>query len=215
MKEALVLVAHADDETLGAGGTIAKIVQAGWRVTVVVISDGRRFGGGGKENRSSAEAACELLGVQELHFIGVPDQQFDTVSMATLADSVVQLNLTPDLIFTNSEADLNLDHRITCDVAKIIGRPRLKPVSILSCEVPATSFWNGKPFMANYYVDITDHIDTKVEAFNLYVHEVQPFPSPWCEEGLRLLAQYHGLQCGMPYAEAFTVIRGYEGLLPG
>ena len=215
MKEALVLVAHADDETLGAGGTIAKIVRAGWKATVVVISDGRRFGGGDKENRPGAEAACQVLGVHELHFIGVPDQQFDTVAMATLTDSVVQLHLTPDLIITNSDADLNLDHRITCDVAKIIGRPRLKPVSILSCEIPATSSWNGKPFPANYYVDITEHIDTKIQAFKLYENEIQPFPHPWSEQGLRLLAQYHGLQCGMPYAEAFTVIRGYEGLLPG
>ena len=62
---------------------------------------------------------------------------------------------------------------------------------------------------------ITEHIDTKIQAFKLYENEIQPFPHPWSEQGLRLLAQYHGLQCGMPYAEAFTVIRGYEGLLPG
>ena len=33
-KNALVLVAHADDETLGAGGMISKLLTQGWRVDV-------------------------------------------------------------------------------------------------------------------------------------------------------------------------------------
>lgn len=215
MKEALILVAHADDETLGAGGTISKLVESDWIVSVVILSDTKTYGRAGVENRSGAEAACEILGVHELQFLDIPDQKFDSVPMAELANSVAQLKLTPDLIITNSSADLNLDHRLVCDVAKIIGRPRQKPVSLLECEIPNTSFWNGTPFPANFYVDISDHIDRKIEAFKQYKHEISKFPDPWSERGLRLLAEYHGMQSGIRYAEAFTVIRGYEGRLPG
>lgn len=215
MKEALILVAHADDETLGAGGTIPKLIQDGWRITVAIVSDGSRYPDDGKENRSAVEAACEVLGISELHLIGIPDQRFDSVPIAELVQSVAKLKLLPDLIITNSDADLNLDHRLTCAVAKIIGRPQRKPVSILSCEIPNTAFWNGSAFPANFYVDITDYLETKIKAFEQYVNEIQPFPHPWSEGGLRLLAQYHGMQAGVPFAEAFTVIRGYEGRLPG
>ena len=44
------------------------------------------------------------------------------------------------------------------EVAKIIGRPREKPVSIIGCEIPNTSSWNAIPFHANYYVDISSTI---------------------------------------------------------
>jgi LmbE family N-acetylglucosaminyl deacetylase len=134
--------------------------------------------------------------------------------MAVFTQKVIDLKLTPDLIITHADTDLNLDHRITCNAAKILGRPRRKPVSILASEIPSTSFWNGRPFQANYFVDISDSIEVKVQAFEQYVHEIQAFPSPWSSEGLRLLARYHGMECGFPYAEAFSVIRAYEGCLP-
>ncbi len=214
MREAAVIVAHADDETLGAGGTIVKLLATGWNVAVVVFSDTIRFGGQGISNREGLQKACDLLGVRELHVLGFPDQQFDTVPMAALAQKLIDLDLAPDLIITHADTDLNLDHRLTADAAKILGRPRRKPVSILACESPATSFWNGRCFPADYFVDITDSLEIKVKAFEQYVHEIQPCPSPWSPEGLRLLAQYHGMQCGLPFAEAFSVVRDYDGRLP-
>jgi N-acetylglucosamine malate deacetylase 1 len=212
---ALVLMAHADDETLGAGGTIPKLVEKGWDVRVVILADGVvRMRGGEQDNRPAAHAACKLLGVDAPQFMGFPDQKFDQVAMADLAGSVAALDLQPDLIFTHAPTDLNLDHRLTCDVAKIVGRPKRKPVAILGCEIPNTSYWNGAPFPANYYVDIRHTLERKIEAFTRYDGELQPYPHPWSREALRVLAQYHGVQCGFELAEAFLLIRGYEGLLP-
>ena len=134
--------------------------------------------------------------------------------MADLANAVATLGLEPDLVITHVDTDLNRDHRLTCEVAKIIGRPKRKPVALLGCEVPSTSFWNGMPFPANYYVDITDQIDSKIAAFACYHNELQAYPHPWSREGLSLLARYHGMQAGLEYAEAYHVIRGIAGLLP-
>jgi LmbE family N-acetylglucosaminyl deacetylase len=216
-RRALVLVAHADDETLGCGGTIAKLVRhGGWEVRVAILGDGIvRTRGREQNNRHDAAAACAVLGVPAPEFLGFPDQKFDAVPMADLANAVVALGVAPDLILTHAETDLNRDHRLTLEVAKIVGRPRAKPVSILGCEIPNTTFWNGGQFPANYFVDITAELDAKVEAFTRYANELQPYPHPWSPEGLRLLAQYHGMQCGFAYAEAFTVVRAYEGRLPG
>ena len=111
------------------------------------------------------------------------------------------------------DMDLNKDHRLTCEVAKIIGRPKIKPISILGCEIPSTSFWNGRIFPANYYVDISNHINLKIEAFSKYHNEIQEYPHPWSKKGLKLLAEYHGMQSGFQYAEAFNIIRGYEDRL--
>jgi len=215
VKEALVLVAHADDESLGAGGTIPLLCRQDWRVQVVIVSDGHRFGGHGQSNRSMASKACATLGVHDLHFLDYPDQQFDTIPMAHLVEKVLGLGLSPDLVITHADQDLNMDHRLVAEAARIVARPRRKPVGVLAVEIPNTAFWNGRPFTANFYVDISATLETKVAAFAKYVHEIQPFPQPWSIEGLRLLAQYHGMQAGVPFAEAFTLVRGYDGLLPG
>lgn len=212
---ALILVAHADDETLGAGGLIQKIVKRKGTVNVVILSDGIvRARGIEQDNRADAIRACRHLGACGPHFLDFPDQRFDTIAMADLSKSVEQLNLQPDLIVTHTDTDLNRDHRLTAEVAKIVGRPKPRPVAILGCEIPNASFWNGIVFRANYYVDISDEIDTKVQAFSEYRNECQTYPHPFSAGTIRLLAQYHGMQSGLPMAEAFEVIRGYPGQLP-
>ncbi len=214
---AVALVAHADDETLGCGGLIAGLVKRGWQVDVVIASNAQfSTRGAPVDNRAAALAACDVLGVarERVHLLGFEDQKFDRFPIADIANAVVALDLLPDLIVTHVDSDLNLDHRIIADVAKIVGRPRGRPISILGCEVPNTTFWNGRPFAANYYVDISDQLAAKIAAFRCYSNELRAWPDPWSPEGIELLARYHGMQCGLPLAEAYSVIRGYRDSLP-
>ena len=113
-KQCLVLVAHADDETLGCGGTIVKLVQGGWDMRVVIMSGGLlTVRGEVQDNRGDAADACQVLGIGVPTFIGIADQYFDQHAMANLANRVAELALEPDLILTHVDTDLNLDHRIT------------------------------------------------------------------------------------------------------
>lgn len=215
-KTALILAAHADDETLGAGGLIQKLCKADWDVRVAIVSDGRiSVRDSVQDNRPDALRACLRLGLKsEPTFLGFPDQKFDTVPLAEIANAVLALKTNADLIVTHAATDLNLDHRITLDVAKVAGRPKSKPVSLLSMEIPAVSAWNGAPFAANYFVNVVDEIDLKIDALAEYKNELQAFPHPISREAIRLLAQHHGIQMGVPFAEAYQLIRGYASGLP-
>jgi LmbE family N-acetylglucosaminyl deacetylase len=214
-REALILVAHADDETLGAGGTIQKLVRGEWDVSVVIVSDGIVSARGApQDNREHAHAACALLGVGEPRFLGFKDQLFDQFTIAEMANAVFAVGAQPDLIITHASTDLNSDHRIVGELAKIVSKPRGRSCSLLACEVPSTTQWNGVPFPANYYVEIEQELETKIKAFSCYENELSEYPHPWSPEGLRLLADYHGMQSGLKQAEAFHMIRGYAGLLP-
>jgi len=212
---ALVLVAHADDETLGAGGLINKLVKNHWNVDVIIVSNGKlTVRGKIEDNAKDAYSACKVLGCNPPIFLDFPDQYFDKFAIADIANSVNKLKLEPTLIITHIDTDLNKDHRIVCEVAKIIGRPKTRSISILGCEIPTTSKWYGKDFNANYYVDITENIETKIKAFECYKNEVQSYPGPWSSYGLKILSEFRGFESGLKNAEAYHLIRGTDTQLP-
>ncbi len=214
-RHAIVIAAHADDETLGCGGTIAKLARAGWRIDVVIVSDGVVTARGTEQdNREDARAACKLLGVDEPHFLGFPDQRLDEVSMMELSQTLVPLTDGPDLVMTHATADLNRDHRLIAEATRIAWRPQDRAVSILEFEIPASAYWNGQTFAANYYVDITDTLDVKLAALSCYTTEAKAAPHPRSPEGVAHLAHYHGGHATTDAAEAFRLLRGFEGQLP-
>lgn len=205
----LILLAHADDESLGAGGTIPWLLKRGHQVQLIVASEGIvKMRKHADDNRSALRKACEILGISDLTTLGFPDQGFDVIPQAEIANAVFeQLDGLPDLIITHSSQDLNLDHGIIHQVAKIVGRPRQKPIGILGCEIPASATWNGKGFPAQFYVDIEPFLEKKLAAFGEYVNENRDFPDPFSLEGLQILAKFRGMEAGMKAAEAFEVVR--------
>lgn len=204
----LIFAAHADDETLGAGGLIPKLIRAGHAVSVILASDGHiKARAAGIHNLSHFEKACELYGINAIAYLGLEDQYFDKYPIAEIANAAMKAADSPDLIISHTDTDLNKDHRIISDVAKIIGRPKKKPVSILGMEIANTTAWNGKVFVPHFYVDITDTIDIKKKAFSFYENEQNQFPYPYSLEGISVLAQYRGMEAGYQYAEAFQVMR--------
>lgn len=215
-RSAVALVAHADDETLGCGGTLAHLATSGWDVRVVVLTNGIVTARGPdlQDNREDCARACATLGLAPPTWVGFPDQELDRHSITELSTAVNDLGLDPHLIISHSPLDLNVDHRITAEVARVVGRPRHHPISIVACEIPANAPWNGHAFPVNHYVDVSRTIDAKVEAFGCYRNERRDATDPTSPDGLRLLAAYHGMHAGMVAAEAFTVLRGASGQLP-
>ncbi|MEZ4848384.1 MAG: PIG-L family deacetylase [Bacteroidia bacterium] len=62
----LLLLAHADDETLGAGGTIQKMLAKGHQVRLIIVSDGVvAMRDNQSDNRQALDQACEILGITE------------------------------------------------------------------------------------------------------------------------------------------------------
>ncbi len=77
----VTLHAHPDDEAIFTGGTIARAVADGWRVVLVVATDGERGaptavadGGtvGAHRRRETVEAA-RVLGIHRVEFLGLGD----------------------------------------------------------------------------------------------------------------------------------------------
>jgi LmbE family N-acetylglucosaminyl deacetylase len=208
----VLLVSHVDDEILGAGGTIPQMLAAGHDVQVVYVTDGLLHPPKDVNNRPKAKDALEILGVDEsaIHFLGFENQRFDEGPLIDINQQFEQLSLDPDLIITNAKIDVNQDHRMVFESAMVVGRSIDTQIGIVTCEVQGSSEWNDVRFNPNFYVDISNTIDKKIEAMKQIDTEIEDWPHPRSERGMRVKAHQRGMEVGYDSAEAFRVIRWFD-----
>ncbi|PFP28948.1 PIG-L domain-containing protein [Bacillus sp. AFS073361] len=212
-KNVLVIAAHPDDEILGSGGTIKKLINHGYKVITVIAAKGRK-----EEEHHIPEfmlKANKHLGVDEVLFLEFPNLLLETIPLVEINKSIENLmdKYTPDMIFTHHYGDTNRDHQILFQAVLTAARPLpgKDPVEILCFETVSSSEWsqhtNDKEFKPNYFVDITDTIEDKIRSLQYYDVEMRPFPHPRSYDGVRYLARIRGMTVGVEYGEAFEIIR--------
>ena len=220
----LVISPHADDETIGMGGTIAKHARGGAEVVVAVMT------GHGQEvehpiwprsNRDRIRAelrhACELLGVCEIVFEEIPavtvaDQPVWKLNSLTRA--IIE-RVAPEILYVPFPFDLHKDHRELFHSFAVHWRPHL-PLGhgikeVYTYEVSSETHLNmpyvEQTFVPNRWVDITDFVDLKMKALACYESQVQPHPSARSLEAIKALAVWRGSSIGVEAAEAFVTVR--------
>lgn len=218
-KVVLVVAAHSDDEVLGCGGTIARHVAEGDVVHVVILADGvsSRKDLLAEElplRLSAAEQSRQILGVNKLHYLALPDNRLDGMPLIDVIQPLEKIisEVLPEIIYTHHHGDLNIDHRITHQAVLTACRPM--PGSsvreIYAFEVMSSTEWatpTVDPFVPNHYVDISVQLSKKLEALVAYEMEMREAPHSRNVEHLVHLARHRGHSMGMAAAEAFVTIR--------
>lgn len=221
MNKVLVVAAHPDDEVLGAAGTILKHIKSGDSVSLLILGDGATSRGAAaqvKKRTDQAKKAAKVLGVKKLFLETLPDNKFDSVPLLEIIKKVeaVLNRIKPSIVYTHFSDDLNLDHRLTFQAILTACRPQpgFFVKKILAFEVLSSTEWQEKKgkntFCPTHYNDISGFIDKKIEALEVYADELRPYPHPRSKEGVKILAQYRGLEVGYKYAEAFQLVRVLE-----
>ena len=221
-KTILVIAAHPDDEVLGCGGTIARLIKEGFEVYTLILGEGitsrddtrdrKRREEEITELKKEAKEANKILGVKEVFFYDFPDNRFDTVPFLDIVKVVekVKNSINPQIIFTHYERDLNIDHQITYRTVITATRP-LKGETvkeIYSFEIPSSTEWNYPlSFSPDVFFDISTTIDIKIKALEKYKTELKKYPHSRSLEGVKLIAKNWGIKVGLEYAEAFKVVR--------
>lgn len=218
-KRVLVVAAHPDDEILGSGGTLIRHAQEGDEVYCFILGEGimSRDAATAHERdrlRQDTLKAGKMIGFKKMNFANFPDNAFDTVGLLGIVKEVEQklAEIKPERIYTHHEYDLNIDHQRTFQAVLTACRPcnADAPVEILTFETLSSTEWqhrDAKTFQPNVYINIADTLEKKIEAMKKYSTEVRSFPHPRSPEGIRILAQYRGMESGLQYAEAFCLIR--------
>lgn len=219
----LVVAPHADDETLGVGGTMARFVQEGRHVTVAVMTgrgpDPHPFVT--RESIAGIRAefgrAMKVLGVQETLFCELPTTLLDIKPQFEINKiaSDVMAQVRPDVVFLPFEHDLHKDHEILNYAFRVALRPHLPlnrgPHGVLSYETPTETHLQSahlRPsFEPNVWVDISDHLDRKLEALSQFRSQIVPAPGLRSLQALEALARWRGSQVGVSAAESFLMLR--------
>ena len=218
ISRALVLAPHPDDEVLGCGGAMARITSSGGVVEVAVVTRGRppRFTGAqAAEVKAEALEAHAVLGVARTHFLDLPAAELDRIARADLnraiGDVVTEAN--PDTLFVPFVGDLHFDHGLVFEAAMVAARPRGNgfPLRVLAYETVSETNWSAPSlspaFQPNMFIDITDHLETKLRAFACFRSQCRPPPDERSVETLRALAVVRGSTVSRGAAEAYMLIR--------
>lgn len=218
----LIIAAHPDDEILGCGGTAARLAREGHDVYTAILGEGvtSRDDVRQREKRETELAelkqqvrdANKVIGVRETFTYDFPDNRFDSVPLLDIVKVVEELKtrLKPGVIFTHYEKDLNVDHRVTYRAVLTATRPMKGETvkEIYSFEVLSSTEWEyPRSFSPDCFYDISDTIDAKIKAMEKYPSELREYPHPRSLKGIRLNAEHWGMKTGLPFAEAFQLVR--------
>lgn len=216
----LFVVAHPDDESDAAGGTIHKLVTEGNNVAVaIMVSQAAARRNLSDTLSSDEEAAMAILGVNKVYHADFPNIKMNTVphlEMVQFIESCIE-NSQAEAIVTHHPTDTNIDHRETSYAAQAASRLfqrkelpyRLK--LFMYMETPSATEWSldssSQRFMPNRFIEIgKDGLAVKVKALQAYKGVMRPYPHPRSVEAYEGLAAYRGCQSGLQYAESFEVV---------
>ena len=218
----LIVAAHPDDEVLGCGGTVAKMIANGAEVYSLILGEGvtSRQELRDRENcatelatlKNTAEKANSILGIKEVVLCDFPDNRFDSVDLIDIIKTVEKYKkkFNPDIIFTHYADDLNIDHSITTKAVLTATRPMQgeNVKEIYAFETLSSTEWKYPlSFSPNFFVDITETIQTKKDAMAAYEGELMDYPHPRSLKCIDLAAEMWGVRTGTGKAEAFQTLR--------
>jgi LmbE family N-acetylglucosaminyl deacetylase len=226
-RKILLVVAHPDDELLGCGGSMHRLInEYKCIVKVVILGEGITARADTRDpekwkteldiHRKNINQALACIGYQEKSIYDFPDNRFDTVALLDIVKVIEKekVSFSPQVIFTHHGGDLNIDHQRTFEAVITACRPIENETAqtIITFETFSGTEWRAssdpKHFIPNLFFEVDEKgLQAKIKGMESYKFERRSFPHPRSPEALKIAAQRWGIVIGKQYAEAFCVIR--------
>jgi LmbE family N-acetylglucosaminyl deacetylase len=222
MKNVIVISAHPDDETLGAGGTLLKHKESGDKIFWLIVTNVFESAGFSKECVDSRGMEIKkvesMYGFEKTFIFDYPTRELTSDSLLSLIPKISQVfsDVKPEIVYSLNRSDAHSDHRYISDAVmactKSFRYPYIKKVLMYECisETEFAPAFPEKVFIPNYFVNISSYIEKKLEIMRIFESEIAPPPFPRSEENILALARFRGSSVGCNFAEAFQVVKIIE-----
>ncbi len=226
LQRAMVVFAHPDDAEFGSAGTIAKLARDGKEVVYVVVTDGSK--GSSNVNIISEQLiltrqqeqreAGRVLGVNQVEFLGFPDGMLEPSMEVRKAITASIRKHKPDLVISQSPLrDLSLgvfvqhpDHLAAAEATFAAvypcARDRMTFPELLAQGLEPHAvheLWVVGTAQPDHFIDITDTLETKVEALLAHESQVGERVKEMIPQRAKSLGEPHAME----YAEGFRRIQ--------
>jgi len=222
----LVISPHADDETFGCAGTIAKAKSLGSEVYLMYVSVGdlvhfstEHRDVAGNVRAAEIDAATKTMGVDGYTILYNDAHLHMRIDSLPRRDLISQIERESDLSIEKVKPDIllipaisfNQDHEAIFYAAYAACRPHLHSDKhfvnlVMTYDQPQLA-WNHTPFHPNLYVDISDFLATKLRAHACHHSQLRPDPHHGSLENIERLARLRGSEVSVSAAEAFQCQR--------
>ena len=226
-KKIMLVVAHPDDEVIGIGATVNKMVnELMCDIKCLILGEGITSRDKSRDinlrkneieiHKNNTLIAKDKIGYSKLSQYDFPDNRFDTIPLLDIIKIIEEEknDFSPEIIFTHHGGDLNIDHQITFKAVLTATRPTVSESvkSIFTFETYSGTEWQAtnhpENFRPNVYIEISkNNLEAKKKAMNSYFYEKRSFPHPRSSKALEIIAQKNGTEVGYKYAERFCLIR--------
>ena len=210
----LIISAHPDDETIGMGGTIAKLKSQKHKLSWLVLT--RAFSPHWPKSIVAKKLEEARKVAKFYKFDGFYHAKFKAASLSTypqyqVIDVISKIieEFKPQFTYLPPLLDIHEDHEIVAKAGLVACRYRSNIERVFSYEIPVTTVFpkiRRSEINYNCFVDISDFIEKKLEAMSLYKTELKTLPHPRSREGLKILARERGLVSSFEYAESFSLL---------
>lgn len=229
-KKILIVVAHPDDEILGLGATMNKLIhEFSVQTHVVILGEGvtsrgveRNVQAWKKElaiHNRNIQSAKKVIGYHSLKTYDFADNRFDSIDLLDIIKVIEKekASFQPDIIFTHHGGDVNIDHQKTFEAVITACRPMENETvkTIITFETMSGTEWRAstdpKHFVPNLFFSVDEsHLKAKIKAMESYEYEKREYPHPRSPEALKIRAQMWGVSIGVNFSEAFCVVRSIQ-----
>lgn len=200
----LFVGAHADDIELGCGGALAKYLEEGHKIKIIVFSKNKNLW---PEQKKEFLNAVKILGVDDVEDYDMEACWREFQEKRQFVYNVLEKNreeFMPNIVFVHSGFDTGQDHQTVNDEAKRVFK---KTSTIYGYEFPN----NNLEFKYHTFIKLEErHIEKKIEALKCYKSQAQnELKAHNYMDGdyIKALARVRGQQVFSEYAECFEVIR--------
>ncbi|PWK80686.1 LmbE family N-acetylglucosaminyl deacetylase [Lentzea atacamensis] len=222
----LVVATHPDDETLGTGGTIARLVRSDVEVHVLVITSylppGSRRATNSGFREVELKAAAEVLGVAQCGLVWIDDERAqdpglhlsELVHTIDVSHELSIQALRPHALLMPADRAFHQDHQAVHTACFAAARPggehRHTPNIVVGFAGPEDRSWNRDVFGWPVVVDTTEHWSVKEKALACYASQMLDDPHPRSISRVHAIDAAAGTSIGAGTAEMFVPYRmGY------